>query len=43
MAGYAFELSERIGGPVILRPTTRVCHSCASIDVGELPAQPHAA
>ncbi len=37
MAQYAFELSERIGGPVILRPTTRVCHSCASIEVGELP------
>ena len=37
MAQYAFALSERIGGPVILRPTTRVCHSCASIEVGELP------
>lgn len=37
MAQYAFELSEHIGGPVILRPTTRVCHSCASIEVGELP------
>lgn len=26
MIGDAFELSERIGLPVILRPTTRVCH-----------------
>lgn len=43
MAGYAFELSERIQGPVILRPTTRVCHSCASLDVGGLPAQPRPA
>lgn len=29
----AFELSERYGTPVILRPTTRVDHGCASIDV----------
>lgn len=29
----AFDLSESIGTPVILRPTTRVCHACASIDV----------
>lgn len=29
----AFELSESIGTPVILRPTTRVCHACASIEV----------
>ena len=28
----AFTLSETIGTPVILRPTTRVCHACASID-----------
>lgn len=28
----AFELSEAIGTPVILRPTTRVCHACASIE-----------
>lgn len=33
----AFELSEKYGTPVILRPTTRVCHSCAGIEVGELP------
>ncbi|MDO4546553.1 MAG: indolepyruvate ferredoxin oxidoreductase subunit alpha, partial [Clostridia bacterium] len=29
----AFELSEKYHAPVILRPTTRVCHSCASIEV----------
>ena len=29
----AFELSEAHGTPVILRPTTRVDHGCASIDV----------
>lgn len=33
MVQYAFELSEKIGLPVILRPTTRICHACASIDV----------
>lgn len=35
----AFFLSEKIGTPVIFRPTTRVCHSCAVIDVG--PIKPH--
>lgn len=29
----AFELSERYGTPVILRPTTRVDHGCSSIDM----------
>jgi indolepyruvate ferredoxin oxidoreductase alpha subunit len=38
MIADAFELSERIGRPVILRPTTRVCHSYAS--VGLLPDLP---
>lgn len=32
MVPYAFELSERYATPVILRPTTRVCHSCADIE-----------
>ncbi len=42
MVQDAFELSEKIGTPVILRPTTRVCHNCASIDVPELksPGKP---
>jgi indolepyruvate ferredoxin oxidoreductase alpha subunit len=33
MATYAFELSEKIGLPVFLRPTTRVCHACADVDI----------
>jgi indolepyruvate ferredoxin oxidoreductase alpha subunit len=33
MAGIAFEVSERFGLPVILRPTTRVCHACAAVEV----------
>ena len=38
MAADAFALSERIGRPVLLRPTTRVCHSYASVrmESGEL-------
>jgi len=35
MIGDAFELSERIKKPVIVRPTTRVCHCCAAIDIPE--------
>lgn len=31
MIGEAFELSEKYGTPVLFRPTTRVCHACASI------------
>lgn len=31
----AFALSERLGSPVLFRPTTRVCHGCASIQVEE--------
>src|SRR3990172_8157967 len=38
MARDAFELSERHRIPVILRPTTRVCHAVQSVDVGEPPA-----
>lgn len=33
MAIAAFALSEQIGKPVFLRPTTKVCHSCATLDV----------
>ena len=29
----AFECSERLGTPVLFRPTTRVCHGCASVPV----------
>lgn len=38
MTGAAFALSEQLGTPVILRPTTRVCHACASIDVPQAAA-----
>lgn len=31
MIGEAFEFSEKYGTPVLFRPTTRVCHACASI------------
>jgi indolepyruvate ferredoxin oxidoreductase alpha subunit len=33
MIQYAFELSETVKLPVFLRPTTRVCHACGTIDV----------
>ncbi|MBQ9483557.1 MAG: indolepyruvate ferredoxin oxidoreductase subunit alpha [Ruminiclostridium sp.] len=33
MIGDAFELSEKYGTPVLFRPTTRVCHGYASVDV----------
>lgn len=31
----AFEISERFSTPVIVRPTTRVCHACAPIEVSQ--------
>jgi indolepyruvate ferredoxin oxidoreductase, alpha subunit len=33
MIQYAFELSEMVELPVFMRPTTRICHSCATIQV----------
>jgi len=33
MVADAFALSERHGAPVLFRPTTRVCHSCASVEI----------
>ncbi|MBN2247280.1 MAG: indolepyruvate ferredoxin oxidoreductase subunit alpha [Coriobacteriia bacterium] len=36
----AFELSERLGTPVLFRPTTRVCHGYAPIEVGEWDVVP---
>ncbi len=33
MVQDAFTYSEKYGTPVILRPTTRVCHACESMDV----------
>ena len=35
MMKEAFELSERYGTPVIVRPTTRICHASAFFDVAE--------
>lgn len=42
MIGDAFALSERYGTPVLFRPTTRVCHGNAPLEVGELTAPPAA-
>ena len=33
----AFEYSEQYQTPVLFRPTTRVCHSCATVALGEVP------
>ena len=33
MVADAFEHSEKYGAPVLLRPTTRVCHSRASVEI----------
>ena len=35
MIGEAFDYSEKYQTPVLFRPTTRVCHGCASIQVSE--------
>ena len=35
MIGEAFDYSEKYGTPVLFRPTTRVCHGCASITLDE--------
>ena len=36
MTAYAFELSEQLGQPVILRTTTRINHSSAFVELGPL-------
>jgi len=36
MTKYAFELSEKVGEPVILRTTTRINHSSAFVDLGAM-------
>src|SRR5512139_4017058 len=36
----AFELSERFDTPVLLRLTTRVCHSTSVVELGERPQDP---
>ena len=35
MISDAFNYSEKYGRPVIFRPTTRVCHSCATVNLHE--------
>jgi indolepyruvate ferredoxin oxidoreductase alpha subunit len=35
MIADAFACSEKYGKPVLFRPTTRVCHSCASVEILE--------
>ena len=41
MIADAFEHSEKYGEPVLFRPTTRVCHSCASVEIlDNLPKKP---
>ena len=39
MTRYAFGFSERTRLPVIIRPTTRVCHSSGMVEFGALPAE----
>jgi len=41
MIQYAFVLSETWRLPVLLRPTTRVCHGCATLELPEVPPIPH--
>ena len=36
MMKYAYEISEKYATPVIMRPTTRICHANASIETDEL-------
>lgn len=38
MTKFAFELSELTRLPVIMRPTTRVCHTSGMVEFDELPA-----
>lgn len=39
MTVYAFELSEKLGLPVFLRPTTRTCHVCQDVTIGEIASR----
>ena len=38
MVSVAFELSERFDTPVLLRLTTRICHSASAVELGERTA-----
>lgn len=37
MVFKAFDISEKYNTPVLLRPTTRVCHGCANVKVRDVP------
>ncbi|SHH48968.1 indolepyruvate ferredoxin oxidoreductase alpha subunit [Sporobacter termitidis DSM 10068] len=39
MIGDAFDYSEKYATPVLFRPTTRLCHACASIDTDDFVKQ----
>ena len=39
MIQEAFDLSEEFALPVFVRPTTRVCHASASVDIAEAPKE----
>lgn len=39
MTRYAFEFSEATRLPVIIRPTTRVCHGSGMVELGPLPTR----
>jgi indolepyruvate ferredoxin oxidoreductase alpha subunit len=39
MTKAAFSLSEEIGKPVIIRPTTRVCHATAAIEIDDFVSE----
>ncbi len=36
MIQTAFEFSEQVGLPVFFRPTTRICHSCSTLEIPEI-------
>jgi len=40
MTKYAFDLSEQLLLPVILRPTTRTCHACQDVEIQDKDAEP---
>ncbi|MHC4839626.1 MAG: FAD-dependent oxidoreductase [Planctomycetota bacterium] len=40
MTRFAFELSEKSNLPVLLRPTTRVCHTRGAVEFGEIRPTP---
>ena len=43
MVSSAFDISEKFKLPVFLRPTTRVCHASATVDIKNDPGPKHAA